>query len=442
VRPAELLNLVEAAEPNRCSGRSTALCELRAWDDLVALAVQCREAHGAGKTACADRRARRIYRAASEGPARLCPRCCTRPPGGSRGTPDRVGRLDDTFDEPAPPPHAASTAGVVAAERVLAGEDLRRPTEATPRSWTCRCGWSRGAPVHPGDLTSTSVESATARAPPPFTGGPGAAGRGRPKRRARGGPLASWRVDLGLDARERWRSPKAGRGHRFLGAGVSAGGPGADSSWIGELDARAAMACWLGGSRGRRPRPQARSRRRTVGGLVGGGRPYRSRLPPDRRARRSLASCDGTAGSPSSSPGWHLHLASSPPPTGGRRHRRRGSSRRSLRGRCRGAAPEVRLRGPLPGHASGRRFRTQRSSDRSAVGRGARAAPAFRSGAGPRPRLRRSPPRHGVRARDPRLHDAQEGRPELVVFDDLARRPWPPVKGGELGRWRLEEVDV
>ena len=49
LRPLELDDLVEAAEPNPLLRRVDALCDARAWDELVELARRCREAYERGK---------------------------------------------------------------------------------------------------------------------------------------------------------------------------------------------------------------------------------------------------------------------------------------------------------------------------------------------------------------------------------------------------------
>src|SRR5437763_1196292 len=48
-RQLDLDDLVEAAEPNPLLRRVDALCDARAWDDLVQLARRCREAYERGK---------------------------------------------------------------------------------------------------------------------------------------------------------------------------------------------------------------------------------------------------------------------------------------------------------------------------------------------------------------------------------------------------------
>src|SRR5207244_6383060 len=48
-RQLDLDDLVEAAEPNPLLRRVDALCDARAWDELVELARRCREAYERGK---------------------------------------------------------------------------------------------------------------------------------------------------------------------------------------------------------------------------------------------------------------------------------------------------------------------------------------------------------------------------------------------------------
>lgn len=130
--PAELLNLVEAAEPNPLLRKIDALCGLRAWDDLVALAAQCREATERGKQLWPI--AEHVdYRLALEAPASYAA-SVLHPTAGrfAAGPLTEVAASAHTFDDLLAHLALPSTVGVVAAERVLRGEDLRGRPEARP----------------------------------------------------------------------------------------------------------------------------------------------------------------------------------------------------------------------------------------------------------------------------------------------------------------------
>jgi hypothetical protein len=131
-QPSELLELVEAAEPNPLLRRVDALCERRAWDDLVELARRCREAVERGKQLWPI--AEHIdYRLALEAPAPYAAAVLT--PTAGRFAPGpltEVAASTHSFDDLAPYLSLPSTAGVVAAERVLRGEDLSGRPQAHP----------------------------------------------------------------------------------------------------------------------------------------------------------------------------------------------------------------------------------------------------------------------------------------------------------------------
>jgi hypothetical protein len=131
-RPLDLDDLVEAAEPNPLLRRVDALCEARAWDDLVELARRCREAYERGKQLWPI--AEHIdYRLALEASAPYAASVLT--PAAGRfafGPLSEVAASTHTFDELEPYLPSPQVAGVVAAERVLRGEVLTGRPEAHP----------------------------------------------------------------------------------------------------------------------------------------------------------------------------------------------------------------------------------------------------------------------------------------------------------------------
>jgi hypothetical protein len=129
-RPLDLDDLVEAAEPNPLLRRVDALCDARAWDDLVELARRCREAYERGKQLWPI--AEHIdYRLALEAPPAYAASVLT--PAAGRfafGPLTEVAASTHTFDELEPHLPSPQVAGVVAAERVLRGEVLTGRPEA------------------------------------------------------------------------------------------------------------------------------------------------------------------------------------------------------------------------------------------------------------------------------------------------------------------------
>ena len=123
-RPLDLDDLVEAAEANPLLRRVDALCDARAWDDLVELARRCREAYERGKQLWPI--AEHIdYRLALEAPPAYAASVLT--PAAGRfafGPLTEVAASTHTFDDLEPHLPSPQVAGVVAAERVLRGEVL------------------------------------------------------------------------------------------------------------------------------------------------------------------------------------------------------------------------------------------------------------------------------------------------------------------------------
>lgn len=117
-------DLVEAAQPNALLRRVDGLCGARDWDGLVSLANRCREAVERGKQLWPI--AEHIeYRLALEAPA-VYAAAVLRPEAGrfALGPLTEVAASTHTFAELAPYLTSPQVAGVVAAERVVRGEDL------------------------------------------------------------------------------------------------------------------------------------------------------------------------------------------------------------------------------------------------------------------------------------------------------------------------------
>src|ERR1700704_5375142 len=131
-RPLDLDDLVEAAEANPLLRRVDALCEARAWDDLVELARRCREAYERGKQLWPI--AEHIdYRLALEASAPYAASVLT--PAAGRfafGPLTEVAASTHTFDELAPYLPSPQVAAVGAAKGVLRGEVLTGRPEAHP----------------------------------------------------------------------------------------------------------------------------------------------------------------------------------------------------------------------------------------------------------------------------------------------------------------------
>src|SRR5260370_42404731 len=117
-RPLDLDDLVEAAEPNPLLRRVDALCDARAWDDLVELARRCREAYERGKQLWPM--AEHIdYRLALEAPPAYA--ASVPPPAAGRfafGPFTEVGASTHTFDDQEPHLPSPQVARVLAAQRV------------------------------------------------------------------------------------------------------------------------------------------------------------------------------------------------------------------------------------------------------------------------------------------------------------------------------------
>jgi hypothetical protein len=130
--PEPLDDLLEAALPNPLLARVDGLCSARAWDDLVELARRCREAYERGKQLWPI--AEHIdYRLALEAPPRYAAGVLTPTAGRfALGPLTEVAASRNSFDALSPHLPSPQVAGVVAAERVLRGEDLRGRPEAHP----------------------------------------------------------------------------------------------------------------------------------------------------------------------------------------------------------------------------------------------------------------------------------------------------------------------
>lgn len=125
-------DLVEAAEPNPLLRRVDGLCGTRAWDELVELARRCREAVERGKQLWPV--AEHIdFRLALEAPASYAAAALTRSAGRfAPGPLTEVAASTHPFDDLRPHLSTPQLLGVIAAERVLRGEDLRSRPDAHP----------------------------------------------------------------------------------------------------------------------------------------------------------------------------------------------------------------------------------------------------------------------------------------------------------------------
>jgi hypothetical protein len=125
-------DLIEAAQPNPLLRRVDGLCAARAWDDLVELARRCRQAVERGKQLWPI--AEHIdYRLALEAPGPYAASVLTPEAGRfALGPLTEVAASTHTFDELAAHLASPQVAGVVSAERVVRGEDLRGRRDAYP----------------------------------------------------------------------------------------------------------------------------------------------------------------------------------------------------------------------------------------------------------------------------------------------------------------------
>jgi hypothetical protein len=148
-RPPDLEELLEAAEPNPLLRRVEAACEARAWDGLVELARRCREGYERGKQLWPI--AEYIdYRLALEAPAAYAAAVLTPTAGRfALGPLPEVAASTHTFDALAAHVPSPQVAGVVAAERVLRGEDLRGRPDAHPEVLELPMVLQRWEPIYP-----------------------------------------------------------------------------------------------------------------------------------------------------------------------------------------------------------------------------------------------------------------------------------------------------
>lgn len=125
-------DLVEAAQPNELLRRVDALCEARSWDGLVDLAWRCREAVERGKQLWPI--AEHVeYRLALEAPAPYAASVLSPTAGRfALGPLTEVAASNHTFAEISPYISSPQIAGVLAAERVLRGENLEGIDGAHP----------------------------------------------------------------------------------------------------------------------------------------------------------------------------------------------------------------------------------------------------------------------------------------------------------------------
>lgn len=159
----DLDDLLDAAQPNPLLRAIDALCERRAWDDLVTMASRCRQAVERGKQLWPI--AEHIeYRLALEAPGEIAGPFVTVEAGRfAHGPLTEVAASTHTFDELVGHLTSDLVAGVVAQERIMRGEDLRRRPEAQPDVFELpmvAMPWEPGYPT--AVYRSNSIE-----APPP-----------------------------------------------------------------------------------------------------------------------------------------------------------------------------------------------------------------------------------------------------------------------------------
>lgn len=125
-------DLVEAAQPNELLRRVDALCGARQWDDLVDLAWRCREAVERGKQLWPI--AEHVeYRLALEAPASYAASVLSPTAGRfALGPLTEVSASSHEFSELIPYISSPQIAGVLAAERVVRGENLEGSDKAHP----------------------------------------------------------------------------------------------------------------------------------------------------------------------------------------------------------------------------------------------------------------------------------------------------------------------
>jgi hypothetical protein len=251
-RPLDLDDLVEAAEPNPLLRRVDALCEARAWDDLVELARRCREAYERGKQLWPI--AEHIdYRLALEAPPLYASSVLT--PSAGRfafGPLTEVAASTHTFDELEPYLPSPQVAGVVAAERVLRGEELTGRPEAHPEVLELPMHLEAWEPRY----AVVTYKSHEIEAPSPDVGaltGEGEAGSGEP---IDDDDLQRALLDLAAT----WVTGSSGRAEAVVVEGQAAdaiGTLGVESFLIGGIEpaeglALMAWAAASGGAHGRR----------------------------------------------------------------------------------------------------------------------------------------------------------------------------------------------
>lgn len=311
--PAELLNLVEAAEPNPLLRKVDALCELRAWDDLVALAAQCREATERGKQLWPI--AEHVdYRLALEAPSAYAAQVL-HPTAGrfAAGPLTEVAASTHTFDELQPHLSLPSTAGVVAAERVLRGEDLRERPEAHPEIMELPMRLEPWEPPYAlATYRSSSVEVPSPVLPPLTR-----EGRGLPGEVVEDDELSG----VLLDVVGAWISGSNARAEAAISEGVEAAiaALGADSFWIGELTPRQAMGllAWAGAAGGAHGRRRGAAAGRSAAWWAAAALSDLDWPPDPDELGEALGDLRWYRWEPKQlAGGWHLHLAIESPVDG------------------------------------------------------------------------------------------------------------------------------
>lgn len=314
-RAPDLDDLLEAAEPNPLLRRVDGLCEDRAWDELVILARRCREAYERGKQLWPI--AEHIdYRLALEAPPTYAAGVLSPEAGRfAFGPLTEVAASTHTFDDLAPHLPSPQVAGVVAAERVLRGEDLRGRPDAHPEvlelpmrveAWEPAYGLATFK-AHEFEAPSPEVAPLAVRA-----GGDG-----------RGTALDEPELQRALvDLATAWVAGSGGRAEAVVvegGPAQAVGALGVGSFLMGKIEAADALAlmAWAaasGGAHGRR-RGAAAGRSAAwwaAAELCGLAWPVE---PAD--LATELANLRWFRWEPPSlGPGWHLHLAVESPDEG------------------------------------------------------------------------------------------------------------------------------
>jgi hypothetical protein len=311
--PAELMNLVEAAEPNPLLRKIDALCDLRAWDDLVSMAAQCQEATERGKQLWPI--AEHVYyRLALEAPPPYAA-SVLHPTAGrfAAGPLTEVAASTHTFDELLPHLELPSTAGVVAAERVLRGEDLRGRAEAHPEIMDLPMRLEPWEPPYPvARYKSSSVEVPEPELPPLTREGVASPGT----------PVADDELSaVLLDLVGAWISGSNAKAEAAISETLDAalGNLGTGAFWIGELTPKEAMGLmgWAGAAGGAHGRRRGAAAGRSAAWWAAAALTDLDWPPDPDELGEALNDLRWYRWEPKQlAGGWHLHLAVASPHDG------------------------------------------------------------------------------------------------------------------------------